>query len=203
MPSHNYWLVKSEADVFSFDDLLAAPNRTTGWDGVRNYAARNHLRSMRAGDQVLFYYSMESDKAIVGIATVVREAYPDATALDPSDPHYDPKSDPAEPRWFMVDLQAMDRLPRPVRLDEIKRTKGLETMALLRIGRLSVQPVTDAEFAIIRRLADSPAPTEKPAKSRTSVKSARPANSAKRAKLAKPAKAKGKAKRRPAAKRKR
>jgi predicted RNA-binding protein with PUA-like domain len=174
MPSHNYWLVKSEAEVFSFDDLLAAPNRTTGWDGVRNYAARNHLRSMRTGDQVLFYYSMESDKAIVGIATVVREAYPDATALDPSDPHYDPKSDPAEPRWFMVDLQATDRLPRPVTLEEIKHTKGLETMALLRIGRLSVQPVTDAEFAVIRRLAESPAPPKaKPAKSAPKSKSAK------------------------------
>jgi len=193
MPTRNYWLVKSEADVFSFDDLLAAPNRTTGWDGVRNYAARNHLRAMRAGDLVLFYYSMESDKAIVGVATVVREAYPDATALDSADPHYDAKSDPAAPRWFMVDLQAAERLPRPVRLEEIKRTKGLENMALLRIGRLSVQPVTDAEFAIIRRLADSPtAPTQK-AKS-TAVK-------------AKPAKAKTKpktkAKAKPAAKRRR
>src|SRR6185437_13266729 len=193
MPTRNYWLVKSEADVFSFDDLLAAPNRTTGWDGVRNYAARNHLRAMRAGDLVLFYYSMESDKAIVGVATVVREAYPDATALDSADPHYDAKSDPAAPRWFMVDLQAAERLPRPVRLEEIKRTKGLENMALLRIGRLSVQPVTDAEFAIIRRLAESPAAPAPKTKSK-SVK-AKPANAR--------AKPKSRAKAKPAAKRKR
>jgi predicted RNA-binding protein with PUA-like domain len=193
MPTRNYWLVKSEADVFSFDDLLAAPNRTTGWDGVRNYAARNHLRAMRNGDLVLFYYSMESDKAIVGVATVVREAYPDATALDPADPHYDAKSDPAEPRWFMVDLQAAERLPRPVRLEEIKRTKGLENMALLRIGRLSVQPVTDAEFAIIRGLADSPAAPTQKAKSKA-VK-AKPAKTK--------TKPKTKAKAKPAAKRKR
>ena len=193
MPTRNYWLVKSEAEVFSFDDLLAAPNRTTGWDGVRNYAARNHLRAMRAGDLVLFYYSMESDKSIVGVATVVREAYVDATALDPADAHYDPKSDPAEPRWFMVDLQAVEQLTRPVRLEEIKRTQGLEKMALLRIGRLSVQPVTDAEFAIIRRLADSPAaptPMRKPksgkaepvkSKAKPKVKSkAKPKRAAKR-----------------------
>ena len=189
MPTRNYWLVKSEAEVFSFDDLLAAPNQTTGWDGVRNYAARNHLRAMRTGDLVLFYYSMESDKAIVGIATVAREAHIDATALDPSDPHYDAKSDPAEPRWVMVDLQAVERLTRPVGLDEIKRTKGLAQMALLRIGRLSVQPVTDAEFAIIRRLADSPAPQKaKPARSKPKSK---------------PAKKTTKAKPKPAAKRKR
>ena len=186
MPTHNYWLVKSEADVFSFDDLLAAPDRTTGWDGVRNYAARNHLRAMRTGDLVLFYYSMESDKSVVGVATVAREAYTDATAQDPSDPHYDPKSDPAEPRWSMVDLQAVEKLTRPVSLEEIKRTKGLENMALLRIGRLSVQPVTDAEYAIIRRLADSPAAKQaKPAKSAKSVKSAKPKSKAKPKRAAK------------------
>ena len=193
MPTRNYWLVKSEAEVFSFDDLLAAPNRTTGWDGVRNYAARNHLRAMRAGDLVLFYYSMESDKSIVGVATVVREAYVDATALDPADAHYDPKSDPAEPRWFMVDLQAVEQLTRPVRLEEIKRTQGLEKMALLRIGRLSVQPVTDAEFAIIRRLADSPAaptPMRKPKSGK-----ATPAKSKAKPKLKSKAKPKRAAKR--------
>jgi predicted RNA-binding protein with PUA-like domain len=180
MPERHYWLVKSEADVFSFDDLLAAPNQTTGWDGVRNYAARNHLRSMRSGDHVLFYYSMDTDKAIIGVAEVTREAYPDATALDPADPHFDAKSKASAPTWFMVDLKAVERLPRPVRLEEIKGAKGLENMALLRIGRLSVQPVTDAEFAIIRRLADSAAaPTgkskAKPAKAKPSrMKSAKP-----------------------------
>lgn len=200
MPAHNYWLVKSEADVFSFEDLLAAPNRTTGWDGVRNYAARNHLRAMRTGDLVLFYYSMESDKSVVGVAAVAREAYTDATAQDPSDPHYDPKSDPADPRWSMVDLQAVEKLTRPVRLEEIKQTKGLENMALLRIGRLSVQPVTDAEYAIIRRLADSPAPAVKRAKPAKRAKSAKSVKSAQPKRKAQP---KSKAKPKQAAKRKR
>jgi predicted RNA-binding protein with PUA-like domain len=172
MPARHYWLVKSEADVFSFDDLLAAPNQTTGWDGVRNYAARNHLRSMRSGDHVLFYYSMDNDKAVVGVAEVVREAYPDATALDSADAHFDPKSNAAIPTWFMVDLKAVERLPRPVRLDEIKRAKGLEKMALLRIGRLSVQPVTDDEYAIVRALADAPASAARP--ERAAPKTKRP-----------------------------
>ncbi len=152
-PQH--WLVKSEADVFSFDDLLASPKKTTGWDGVRNYAARNHLRAMKTGDLVFFYHSMETLKAIVGVAEVVREAYPDDTAFDPKDAHYDPKSDRSAPRWLMVDVRAVEKLKRPVSLDEIKKTKGLENMALIRIGRLSVQPVTEREYAIIRRLADA------------------------------------------------
>ena len=151
----NHWLMKSEPETFSIDHLKR--KRQEPWDGVRNYAARNHLRSMRSGDHVLFYYSMDSDKAVVGVAEVVREAYPDATALDSADPHFDAKSDPAAPRWFMVDLKAVERLPRPVRLEEIKRAKGLEKMALLRIGRLSVQPVTDEEYAIVRALAEAPA----------------------------------------------
>lgn len=153
--SLQHWLVKSEADVFSFDDLLASPKKTTGWDGVRNYAARNHLRAMKTGDLVFFYHSMETQKAIVGVAEVVREPYPDDTAFDPKDAHYDPKSDRRAPRWLMVDLRAVEKLKRPVSLDEIKKTKGLETMALIRIGRLSVQPVTEREYAIIRRLADA------------------------------------------------
>ncbi len=164
MPARQHWLVKSEADVFSFDDLVASPNRTTGWDGVRNYAARNHLRAMKNGDLVLFYHSMEAQKAIVGVAEVVREAYPDDTAFDPKDPLYDPKSDRDEPRWFMVDLRAVAALPRPVALDELKKAKGLEKMALLRIGRLSVQPVTAREYTIIRALAEKP---EKPKKKAT------------------------------------
>src|SRR3954465_707475 len=103
MPSRQFWLVKSEPEVFSFDDLLAAPGRTTHWDGVRNYAARNHLRAMKKGDLVFYYHSMGSPTAIVGVAEVVREAYPDHTALDSSDPHFDPKSKADEPTWFMVD----------------------------------------------------------------------------------------------------
>jgi predicted RNA-binding protein with PUA-like domain len=154
MTPPQYWLVKSEPDVFSFDDLVAARKKGTHWDGVRNYAARNHLRAMKTGDLVFFYHSSVAPAAIVGVAEVTREAYPDHTALDPADPHYDPKSKRDEPTWFMVDLRALEALPRPVSLDEIKKTKGLEKMALVRLGRLSVQPVTAKEFEIIRKLGE-------------------------------------------------
>ena len=150
-----YWLVKSEPDVFSFDDLLASPRRTTHWDGVRNYAARNHLRAMERGDLVFFYHSGVSPSEIVGVAEVTRAAYPDPTALDPRDPHFDPKSKADAPTWFMVDLRAVETLPRPVSLDEIKRTKQLQQMALVRLGRLSVQPVTEREYETVRELSSS------------------------------------------------
>ena len=151
--SRNYWLVKSEPEVFTFDALAASPKRTTHWDGVRNYAARNHLRAMKKGDLVFFYHSAGKAPAIVGIAEVVREAYPDESAFDSKDPHFDPKSKKDEPTWFMVDLRAVGPLPHPVTLDQIKKTKGLDQMALVRIGRLSVQPVTAAEWGIVTQLA--------------------------------------------------
>ena len=153
MSDRQYWLVKSEPDTFSFDDLLGSPKKTTHWDGVRNYAARNHLRAMKKGDLVFFYHSSVIPSAIVGVAEVVREAYPDSTALDPKDPHFDPKSKREDPSWFMVDLRAVEKLPRPVTLDEVKKTKGLENMALVRLGRLSVQPVTAREYETVRSLA--------------------------------------------------
>jgi predicted RNA-binding protein with PUA-like domain len=151
--SRQHWLVKSEPGEFSFEDLEASPNRTTCWDGVRNYAARLHLRSMKTGDLVLFYHSSVDPSAVVGVAEVVREAYPDDTAFDRKHPHFDPKSKREDPTWFMVDLRAVRPLERPITLDEIKRTKGLEQMALVRIGRLSVQPVTPREFEIVTALA--------------------------------------------------
>jgi predicted RNA-binding protein with PUA-like domain len=153
MPTRQYWLVKSEPGTFSYDDLVASPKRTTSWDGVRNYAARNHLKSMKKGDLVLFYHSSVVPAAVVGIAEVVREAYPDATAFDPKDPHFDPKSKRDDPAWFMIDLRAVEKLPRPVTIEEIKKTKGLEKMALVRLGRLSVQPVSQTEFEIVKELA--------------------------------------------------
>jgi predicted RNA-binding protein with PUA-like domain len=153
MTPPQHWLVKSEPDVFSFDDLIAARKKGTHWDGVRNYAARNHLRAMKTGDLVFFYHSSVVPSAIVGVAEVTREAYPDPTALDPKGPYFDPKSKPDDPTWFMVDLRAVEPLPRPVTLDEIKKTKGLENMALVRLGRLSVQPVTGKEWEIIMREA--------------------------------------------------
>ena len=153
MASRKYWLVKSEPEVFSFDALVASPKGTTHWDGVRNYAARNHLKAMKKGDLAFFYHSSGKPTAIVGIAEVVREAYPDPTAFDPKDPHFDPKSHSDDPTWFMVDVRAVEPLARPVTLDEIKKTRGLEQMALVRIGRLSVQPVTASEWGIVTRLA--------------------------------------------------
>jgi predicted RNA-binding protein with PUA-like domain len=149
----NYWLVKSEPGTFSFDDLLARPDRTTYWDGVRNFAARGHLRAMKKGDQVFFYHSSSDPSAIVGIAEVAREAYPDPTALDPGDPHYDPKSNPDAPTWFMVDVRGVEPLPRPVSLDDIKKTKTLASMALVRLGRLSVQPVTPKEWETVLKMS--------------------------------------------------
>lgn len=146
-----YWLMKSEPDVFSFDDLLAAPARTTCWDGVRNYQARNFMRDdMRVGDLVLFYHSGAERPAVAGIAEVVRDAYPDATAFDPSDAHFDPKSRRDSPTWYMVDVRAVERFDEPVTLAELRGTAGLEEMALLQRGsRLSVQPVRPGEFEIV------------------------------------------------------
>ncbi len=148
-----HWLVKSEPSVFSFDDLMAGPDRTTFWDGVRNFAARGHLRAMKKGDRVFFYHSSAEPPAIVGIAEVAREAYPDRTAFDANDPHYDPKSKPDAPTWFMVDIRGVEPLPRPVSLDEIKKTKALASMALVRLGRLSVQPVTPNEWETVLKLS--------------------------------------------------
>ncbi|HEY6828440.1 MAG TPA: EVE domain-containing protein [Gemmatimonadaceae bacterium] len=155
MPARQYWLVKSEPETFSFDDLLAAPGRTTHWDGVRNFAARNHLRAMKKGDRVLFYHSSTKPTAVVGVAEVAREAYPDSTALDKKDPHFDPKSKPDDPTWFMVDIKAVEAFKRPVSLDEIKKVKALANMALIRLGRLSVQPVTPEEFEVVTKLGNS------------------------------------------------
>ena len=150
-----HWLVKSEPDVFSFADLWRAPERTTCWDGIRNFAARNFLRDgMKRGDRVFFYHSMTDPQAIVGVCEVVREGYPDDTAFDPAHDGFDPKSDPASPLWYMVDLRAVNPLPRPVTLAEIKGRPELAHMALLRVGRLSVSPVTPAEWATIVEMAE-------------------------------------------------
>ena len=152
--ARRYWLVKSEPDAFSFADLRASENQTTCWDGVRNYQARNFMRDgMQRGDQVLFYHSSTEPAAIVGIAEVVREAYADHTALDPHDPHYDPKSRADSPTWMMVDLRAVEPLVRPLSLADLRGVKGLEAMVLLQRGsRLSVQPVTPKEWAIVHRM---------------------------------------------------
>jgi predicted RNA-binding protein with PUA-like domain len=146
--------VKSEPGTFSFDDLLARPKKTTHWDGVRNFQARNTLRDlMKKGDLVFFYHSSADPTAVVGVAEVVKEGYPDGSALDPKDSHYDPKSTPENPIWFMVDLRAVEAFKTPVTLAELRETKGLEKMVLLQRGsRLSVQPVTAKEWEIIHKL---------------------------------------------------
>ena len=148
-----YWLVKSEPETFSFDHLLKAPKKTTTWDGVRNAVARNFLRDgMKIGDQVFFYHSSVNPQAIVGVCEVVREAYPDSTAFDRTHHGYDEGSDPNDPTWYMVDLRAVAPLARPVTLPEIKAKPELAQMVLLRIGRLSVTPVTPREWSVINEM---------------------------------------------------
>lgn len=149
-----YWLIKSEPDVFSFDALQAAPGATTHWDGVRNTGARNFLRDgMKTGDLVLYYHSNADPPSIVGIAEVVREGYPDPSAFDPASEYYDADSDPAHPAWFMVDVRAVAPLARPVSLQTIKDHASLRTMALVRVGRLSVVPVEPHEWDAVLALS--------------------------------------------------
>jgi predicted RNA-binding protein with PUA-like domain len=153
-PTARYWLVKSEPDVFGFDDLLAAPGRTAGWDGVRNYQARNYMRDeMRVGDGVLFYHSNGDPAGVAGLAEVARAAYPDATAFDPAHDGYDPKSRPEAPVWLQVDVRAVERFARVVTLAELRAEPALAEMVVLRRGnRLSVTPVAAAEWAAVCRL---------------------------------------------------
>ncbi|MDA1076235.1 MAG: EVE domain-containing protein [Proteobacteria bacterium] len=145
------WLMKSEPSVFSIDDLKAKPKQTWYWDGVRNYQARNYMRdAMKKGDKVFFYHSSCPQPGIVGIARVAREAYPDHTAFDPQDPHYDAKSDPANPTWIMVDVKCVRKLKRTIGLDELKAEPALEDFVLLRRGnRLSIMPVSEAQWNVV------------------------------------------------------
>ncbi len=147
-----YWLVKSEPETFSWDDLKSSPRQTTCWEGVRNYQARNHLRAMKKGDLVLFYHSGVKPQVITGIAEVVREAYPDHYAWDSSSPYFDPKSTPGNSVWVMVDIRWCADFKTPVTLDQIKRTPGLQEMELVRKSRLSVQSVKPAEWKTVLRL---------------------------------------------------
>jgi predicted RNA-binding protein with PUA-like domain len=150
----NYWLMKSEPSSFSFDDLKRRPNRTEPWDGVRNYQARNFLRDeIKLGDGVLFYHSNCPEPAIVGLAKVVREGYPDHTALDPREKHFDPKATDDKPLWFMVDVQYLCHLPQPLSRDDLRQHPLLAGMGVLRKGnRLSVQPVKAEEWQAILAL---------------------------------------------------
>lgn len=143
-----YWLIKSEPDVFSYDDLERAPKQTTCWDSVRNSSARNFMRDgMKQGDLAFYYHSNAEPSGIVGICEIVREGYPDHTAWDPSHDYYDAKSDPNMPTWFMVDVKAVKPFRTMVTLPHIKADPALAEMALVKVGRLSVVPVTAEEWA--------------------------------------------------------
>lgn len=152
----HYWLMKSEPDVFGIDDLKARGARGAHWDGVRNYQARNFMREMHKGDEVLFYHSNCELPGVVGTMRVAREAYPDHTAFDPEDPHFDPKSDPEKPRWYMVDVAFMQRFRRTLGLAEMRDIPALADMLVLRRGnRLSVTPVTAKEWKAILRAVEA------------------------------------------------
>jgi predicted RNA-binding protein with PUA-like domain len=151
----NYWLMKSEPDAFSIDDLKNAPAKRTHWDGVRNYQARNFMRDdMRKGDLIFYYHSNCATPGIVGIAEVAAEAYTDHTAFDPNDHHFDPKSDPENPRWMMVDIRYKRKTKRVISLTELKQyDRELEGFVLIRRGnRLSVMPVSEAHWDFITKL---------------------------------------------------
>lgn len=150
-----YWLMKSEPDCFSIDDLITAPQQITAWDGVRNFQARNFMRdAMQLGDGVLFYHSNCKPPAIVGCAEVVREGYPDHTAYDPHSEHPDLSSTPEKPKWYMVDIQFREKFSYPLSLEVLRQYPALENMLLLRKGnRLSVLPVSQSEWNFILQLA--------------------------------------------------
>lgn len=156
-----HWLFKSEPGVFSIADLARAPGATTGWDGVRNYQARNLLRDeVQRGDLVLFYHSSAEPTGVAGVAEVVREAYPDATQFDPQSDHFDAGASRDDPRWMAVDVRLVRAFPRVVALAELKAEPSLAGMEVLRRGsRLSIQRASPAEFATITRMADSAAAT--------------------------------------------
>jgi len=148
-----YWLMKSEPDEFSIDDLAKAPKQTTPWFGVRNYQARNYMRDeMHVGDRAFFYHSSCPEPGIAGIVEISRVAYPDATQFDPKSAYYDAKSTPEAPRWVNVDVKLVRKTPL-VSVPTLRETRGLEDMVTLRRGnRLSITPVTPAEWKIIEKL---------------------------------------------------
>ena len=150
-----YWLLKSEPQAFSIEDLIKAKNKTTYWDGVRNYQARNMLRDkMRKGDFAFFYHSNVKEPGIVGIVQISKEGYPDPTAFNPCEEHYDPKSNPANPRWYGIEVKFIEKFEHPVTLHQLKNNIKLNGMVLLRKGnRLSVMPIGKEHWNIIVNLA--------------------------------------------------
>lgn len=152
----HYWLFKTEPQEFSIQDLASAKNKTTRWDGIRNYQARNFIRDqIHQGDEVLIYHSQSKPNAIVGAARVVAAPYNDPAQFDPESKYFDIKSTPDKPRWFCVDIQLIKIFARPLALETVKRDERLEGMVLLKQGRLSIQPVSENEYSLIRRLTES------------------------------------------------
>ena len=150
----NYWLLKSEPDCYSIDDLER--DGTTCWSGVRNYQARNFMRDlMKPGDGVLFYHSSAEPPGVAGLAEIASAGYPDHTALDPDDDHFDPKATPENTIWCMVDVKFVRKLREPIPLASLKETPGLEKMVVTQRGsRLSVQPVTEEEWKIVTGMGE-------------------------------------------------
>lgn len=149
----NYWLAKTEPDVFSIDDLKASENKTAPWEGVRNYQARNFMRDgMKKGDLVFIYHSSCDQVGIAGLATVIRESYPDPTQFIKSSEYFDPKSSKEAPRWQMVDVKFKKKYPRVLSLKEIKEHPILSQMVVAKRSRLSITPVSENEFKIIEKL---------------------------------------------------
>jgi predicted RNA-binding protein with PUA-like domain len=155
--SIKYWLMKSDPEEYSIEDLQNSPDQTDYWDGVRNYQARNFMRDdMQIGDRVLFYHS-QRHPSVVGTAKIVKEGYPDHTSWEPNSNHFDPKSTPDAPRWYMVDIQLESVFSHPVPLKSLRGRPELKDMQLLRKGnRLSVMPVTSEEFDIIVNMGQTP-----------------------------------------------
>nr|VFJ61192.1 MAG: Predicted RNA-binding protein, contains PUA-like domain [Candidatus Kentron sp. FW] len=159
-----YWLMKSEPGEFGIEDLARRPGQREPWDGVRNYQARNMLRDrMKMGDSAFFYHSNCAEPGIVGIMRIIREGYPDTAAFDPEDKHFDPKSDPQNPRWYRVDVELTRIFPRTLSLRQLKRYPELADMPLVQRGnRLSVMPVSAIQWDFILSLVDSATDPEWP-----------------------------------------
>lgn len=152
----SYWLMKSEPSAFSIEDLKNSEGKTTYWNGVRNYQARNFLRDeIKKGDKVLFYHSNAEPTAAVGVCEVVKSGYPDYTAFDPESKYFDPKSTPDNPTWYMVDIKLKSIFKKPVTLEQMRMNSKLKEMKLLQRGnRLSVLPVTKEEFDTILKMGE-------------------------------------------------
>lgn len=150
----NYWLMKSEPNSYSIHDLKR--DKKTAWDGVRNYQARNMMRDdMQVGDQIFFYHSNTSPVGIAGTMEVCKTAYPDHTAFDPDDHHYDPKSDSNHPRWMMVDVKFKKKFPQIIALSTLRANPELNNMVILRKGnRLSITPITQQEWDAVLKIAE-------------------------------------------------